>query len=753
MNSLKNRAFPFLRFTFTSEPQKPAPMTNLVFRFLTLWSFSLIPAHAVNEKGDWPWNLKLNGHHDAEVAEALGTGWFLNVGPTGIRARITHEHPEYLTVKYVFKKSPAAGIVNIGDIIVGANGKKLTVPHTFGRGSRGRGGWAGPMEDMAKLIEDSQGKDGKLELIIWPGGEKSAEKTVTVPIEAVGRFSPTWPFDCPRSEKLAASLRDFLEEEYKREGGFKGGTHVHTSATLALLADGSGKHDRLVAQIMSEYGSRRYDPQNSNGFPAWGFGHDGILMGEWYLLKKDRSLLPAIESLNACLVASQTPESGGYSHKPYPTIQQRIVAGGPKGYGAMALPGGLAMVAMSLFKEAGLEHADPAYQRVHQAFLGSVGTNGSIDYGFKEWDHAVIVLDDAKGSPKNSPKGVGYLCEEGMAGIGGYKIEWPTKADPRYRPTDWLRTETETNHVYDFGGAKRIVVRTMAPKEPTSPFKYDGRPADHYARSGVGALAHSIGNKDNKSWGYLSDLMATACANSPNSLLDGHASTHMHVLWGSLGAAMAEREEFQKYMEGIKWWFIMAQAHDGSYVVMPGRDYASTDHVYGGRVFPSACAAMILSVKDKRLQITGAPRGGGSGEAAAAPQRAARKLAGGKDALLNDYLLQALAALGVSGELKPQAIKLSKASAPVMLEKIGSDGSLVFRAMSSEKRGTFAFAELAPIDRAELSALLARLKPEDGEAQVMAGVYLEIAGKTAEADSHYEKAGEDFAEIIGKLFE
>lgn len=726
----------------------------MITRFLrlpTLWLFSLIPVSAVNEKGDWPWNLKLNGWHDREVAEALGTGWFLNVGPTGIRARITHEHPQFLTVKYVFKKSPAAGVVVINDIIVGANGKKLTVPHTFGRGSRGRGGWAGPMEDMAKLIEDSQGKDGKLELIIWPGGVQAAEKTVTVQIAAVGRFSPTWPFDCPRSDKLAASLRDFLAQEYKREGGFKGGTHCHTSATLALMADGSGKHDRLVKDIMSDYGGRRYDPQNSNGFPAWSFGHDGILMGEYYLLKNDRSLLPAIRSLNTCFIDSQTPESGGYSHKPYPTIQQRIVAGGPAGYGAMALPGCLSMVAMSLFKEAGLEHATPAYDRIHQAILGTVGTNGSIGYAFKEWDHAVILLADPKGSPKNSPKGVGYLCEDGMANIREYTIQWPTKADPRYRPTDWLESEKATNHVYDFGVGKRIVVRTMAPAEPTHPMKYDGRSADHFARSGTGALAHSIGNSGNKSWGYLADLMATACANSPNSLLDGHASTHMHVLWGSLGAAMAEREDFQKYMDGIKWWFIMAQAHDGSYVVMPGRDYATTDHVYGGRVFPSACAAMILSVKDKRLQITGASRKRGA--EAQAPRRPARKLAESKDAMLDDYLLQALAALGVSGQLTPQPVTLSKASAPVMLEKIESDGSLVFRALQGEKRGTFAFKDLTGIDRAELSVLLAKLKSEDTEAQVMAGIYLEIIGKTNEADAYYEKAGEESATVIDGLFE
>jgi hypothetical protein len=95
--------------------------TEACLLFAGIWSLSQIPASAVNEKGDWPWNLKLSGWHDRGIAEELGTGWFLNVGPTGIRARITHENPEYLTVKYVFKKCPAAGLVNIDDTGVRLN--------------------------------------------------------------------------------------------------------------------------------------------------------------------------------------------------------------------------------------------------------------------------------------------------------------------------------------------------------------------------------------------------------------------------------------------------------------------------------------------------------------------------------------------------------------------------------------------------------------------------------------------------------
>ena len=87
---------------------------------LLVFCFTAGPAWAVyeKEKGEWPWDLKLHGWHDRAIAEKLGTGWFMNVGPTGLRARITHEHPAYFTIKFVFDKSPAAGKIEAGDILI-----------------------------------------------------------------------------------------------------------------------------------------------------------------------------------------------------------------------------------------------------------------------------------------------------------------------------------------------------------------------------------------------------------------------------------------------------------------------------------------------------------------------------------------------------------------------------------------------------------------------------------------------------------
>lgn len=711
---------------------------------------------AVNEKGEWPWNEKLHGWHDREIAEALGAGWFLNVGPTGLRARITHEHPEYLTVKYVFKKSPASGLIQINDIIVGANGKKLTVAHTFGRGSRGRSTWDGPMVDMAKLIEDSQGKDGKLDLIVWPGGIKAAEKTVTLQIPAIGRFSPTWPYNCPRSDKLMVDLCDFLADEYKRAGKFESQVQTHSASVLALMASGDKKYDSLLRSIMSSYGSKRYDPNSPDGFPAWSYGYDGIVMGEYYRLTKDRSLLPAIESLKNCLELGQTPDSGGYSHKPFPAIQQRIATGGPKGYGDMAMPGGLAMLAMSIIKETGLPYPVGPHQRIHQSYLCSMTASGAIDYGFKDWDHAVVELVSPKSKDLIAGADVGYLFPEGMAGLGEYKLIWPTKADPRYRPTDWLTKETATNRVYKLGGAQRLVIRDMTMAEPKKPYKHDGQACDHFGRTGVGALAHSIGNGGNESWGYVADFLATGAAKSYKGLLDGHASTHIHVLWGSLGAALANEKDYREFMDGIKWWFIMAQAHDGGFVVMPGRDYASTDHVYGTRNLPSACAALILSVKKKHLLITGASRQQGVADSTSKSSTASatpRKIRGDQLSKLGQELHHNLAELNLAQQLRKWPMLLSISTEKMWLSQIDSDGKLTFKNEADDKPSTHVFAELTSADHAQLARLVAALRPTSKEAQATAAVYQEIIGQTEMANQYYRNAGPALQNMCNALFE
>ena len=62
-------------------------------------------AHAIMERGDYPWTTKLRSWHDQEMKSKFPeVPWLLNLGPTGIRARIYPEKPTHLVVKYVFQR-------------------------------------------------------------------------------------------------------------------------------------------------------------------------------------------------------------------------------------------------------------------------------------------------------------------------------------------------------------------------------------------------------------------------------------------------------------------------------------------------------------------------------------------------------------------------------------------------------------------------------------------------------------------------
>ncbi|WP_129589523.1 hypothetical protein [Rubritalea profundi] len=72
-------------------------------------------ASSIMLRGEYPWDVKLRSFYDLEMEKTLKTvPWLLNLGPTGIRARIYPDKPNQLAVKYVFqdKQSPAKAYRN-----------------------------------------------------------------------------------------------------------------------------------------------------------------------------------------------------------------------------------------------------------------------------------------------------------------------------------------------------------------------------------------------------------------------------------------------------------------------------------------------------------------------------------------------------------------------------------------------------------------------------------------------------------------
>jgi len=572
------------------------------------------PVHAIHiMENDHPYGQPMDHALDEPLNTKFnGKAFFMNLGPTGIRARIDPDAPKEFKVQYVFKGSPADGKINPGDHIVGANGKEFVVAHGFHRKEPTARGWQGPPFELALAIEDSQGKDGKLTLMVKG---KSGKQNVVIQIKAVGRFSPTYPWNCSRSDQLRKDLVDFLLKE-----GTKGMMWIQIQKTLALWASGDERAIPLAKELGQQIAKSRQDPM-AEGMVSWTWGYLGIFLGEYYRAFNDKAAVEAAKNLIECYETGQTYSNGGFSHRPFPAIERRVAEGGPKGYGAMAGPGGLSMLAQSIFREVGLPISELAYNRTHQAYLGTCGEspNGGLAYGFDGKSRAVYIrLANPSTSPCKSKVGIGFHCPTGMKNIGPFKVENWTQTGEKWNMAlvapsgEFSWVNDLGTRVYDLGTDRRLVVQPLSLQEPKKPFNNDRKGGGHVAPVGMGALAHFIGNKGNTPWNYLGAHMALHCASSPKTLWDGHACAPMHAFFGVLGASRAEEKDLRSFLDYSKTWIILSETHEdrkvGGLVEQPfGCDRVGTCLGKHDRTIFSHVALLLLSLPKKNLLITGAP--------------------------------------------------------------------------------------------------------------------------------------------------
>ena len=134
-------------------------------------------------------------------------------------------------------------------------------------------------------------------------------------------------------------------------------------------------------------------------------------MGEYYLLTKDKSLIPAMESLAVAYRDSIDWRSGGYAQALSSPNVSRAVA---EGYGSCPARR-FGDDRAEYLRGRGLSFDEATYERTHQGSSFCVA-NGAVGYGFKAWEHAVIKLkgesiEHAKAVDK---RGVGYYLQTGM---------------------------------------------------------------------------------------------------------------------------------------------------------------------------------------------------------------------------------------------------------------------------------------------------------------------------------------------------
>ena len=326
--------------------------TTYIFLALATWFVAPMPAwgDAVTmpdfTKGD---TVAKNGPHDWTLGPTGARGWIFTSNGHSAEAR-------QILVTAVAEHSPAAGVLSIGDVILGVDGKifsgdaRIQFAHAIGVAETEKGG-------------------GKLRLLRWRAG-KSEEAIVTLPV--LGSYSATAPYDCPKSKRIfelgCASLAKRMADEKSYTKNLNAIPRALNG--LALLASGNKEWLPLVkreAQWAADF--------TTSGYLSWFYGYNMVLVSEYVMATGDQSVMPGLTRL-ALETARGQSGVGTWGH--------RFAEGGGNlgGYGAMNAPGLPLTIGMVLAREAGVKHPDIDRAITKAAgFLRWYVHKGAVPYG------------------------------------------------------------------------------------------------------------------------------------------------------------------------------------------------------------------------------------------------------------------------------------------------------------------------------------------------------------------------------------
>lgn len=294
----------------------------------------------------------------AKIPEESRHDW--NLGATGLRGwiycdKMVTSDARQIAVTKVQKGSPADGILEVGDVILGVNGKLFASdPRTeFGQ---------------ALTIAESDAGKGNLSLTRWRNGVTEA---IQIHLPILGTYSPTAPYDCPKSTRVLdmgckALAARMAEADYSKRLD----PIPRSLNAMALLASGNPAYLPLVkneAQWAANF--------QNDGMETWYYGYVMMFLAEYKLATGDDSVMQGLSRM-ALQAANGQSAVGSWGHR-FARPDGRLY-----GYGMMNSPGLPLTISLVLARQAGVE--DPA---IDQAIELSVRLmrfyidKGAIPYG------------------------------------------------------------------------------------------------------------------------------------------------------------------------------------------------------------------------------------------------------------------------------------------------------------------------------------------------------------------------------------
>lgn len=273
--------------------------------------------------------------------------------------------------------SPAYGKLKEGDVIIGIDGVKFA-EH--------------PLGAFANALDAAEAADGKMALMMQNG------ETVTLQLPKLGAYSPTAPYNCTKTDRI-------IEQTAARLLTEKGlGSTPTRSGLLGLMATGKKEHLDAVAAIIRSSDILKVDPkevdtylktgQPNLGSTGWTWGYNLIALGEYYLLTKDETVLPAIRTYANGLARGQDA-AGLWGHRmAIGDKLQRV-----PGYGIMNAASIPNFVGLLIAQKCNLNDPvlDAAIEKTYAYVADHIG-NGGFPYGVHGPSYEIFNNNGTSGS-------------------------------------------------------------------------------------------------------------------------------------------------------------------------------------------------------------------------------------------------------------------------------------------------------------------------------------------------------------------
>ncbi len=290
-----------------------------------------------------------------------------NLGPTGARGwmwgwRLETSEARQVLVTKVAKGSPADGVLQVGDVILGVGARSF------------QGDPRRELGSAITLAECAAGK-GSLRLLRWRAGRQSQ---VTLKLPMLGDYAASAPWDCAKSQRILELACAHIASNPK--DNIDGMVNA-----LALLATGREQYRDAVRELAHKVA--RPDKSltlegRTSGLFAWKWGYRCLFLCEYYLATKDRSVLPAITAYAETIAQGQSGV-GTWGHgMAWPDLNDGKLHGSLGGYGALNQSGLVCHLALVLTQKCGVrvDEVDRAVDKANR-FVAFYSGKGAIPYG------------------------------------------------------------------------------------------------------------------------------------------------------------------------------------------------------------------------------------------------------------------------------------------------------------------------------------------------------------------------------------